>query len=216
MYDYISYGMSDYDDYDTYSSYDYNSNPYYSKSNKNTDLNSSLVTAILGMGLVAWLITIALIVLTFVGVWKAFSKAGHAGWESLIGGHDEFVRFQDAGIKGYWIFLLFVPIANIIIPFWLNIEYAKAFGKSAGFGIGLTLLPFIFFPILGLGNAQYVGPAYNENTNSYNQYNQNQYTNNMNNNSFNQNNMNNNNQPDQNVSNDNDANNTPNDNNNNL
>jgi hypothetical protein len=31
--------------------------------------------------------------------------------------------------------------------------------KVAGFGIGLLLLPIIFFPILGFGSAQYQGPS---------------------------------------------------------
>jgi hypothetical protein len=36
---------------------------------------------------------------------------------------------------------------------------SKSFGKSEGFTVGLILLPFIFYPILGLGDAQYSGPA---------------------------------------------------------
>ena len=33
----------------------------------------------------------------------------------------------------------------------------KAFGKGVGFAVGLILLPFIFMPVLGFGDAQYVG-----------------------------------------------------------
>ena len=205
MYDYISY-KSSYDDYSSYGGYDYYSNPHAAKSTNSSDL-SGVFAAILGIGFLAWLIIIAATVLTIIGMWKAFKKSGHDGWEALIGGHNVFVRFQDSGIKSYWFFLLLVPIANLIIPFWLNIEYAKSFGKSAGFGVGLTLLPCVFFPILGLGNAQYIGPAYsdgNNNNNNYNsQYNNNNYNsqynnmnNNMNNNTnnntnYNQNNNNN-------------------------
>jgi len=36
---------------------------------------------------------------------------------------------------------------------------AKSFGQSAGFGIGLIFLGFIFFPMLGFGSARYLGPA---------------------------------------------------------
>jgi hypothetical protein len=39
------------------------------------------------------------------------------------------------------------------------LDVAKAFGKGAGFGIGLWLLGFIFFPILGFSDAKYIGPA---------------------------------------------------------
>ena len=35
------------------------------------------------------------------------------------------------------------------------VELAKKFGQGVGFAIGLILLPFIFFPILGFGSAQY-------------------------------------------------------------
>ena len=31
--------------------------------------------------------------------------------------------------------------------------------KGVGFGLGLALLGFIFFPILGFGSAQYQGPS---------------------------------------------------------
>ncbi len=36
---------------------------------------------------------------------------------------------------------------------------SKSFGQGEGFTIGLLFLPFIFFPILGFGNYQYLGPA---------------------------------------------------------
>lgn len=39
----------------------------------------------------------------------------------------------------------------------IYIELANRFGKSAGFGIGLVFLGFIFFPILGFGEAKYLG-----------------------------------------------------------
>ena len=44
--------------------------------------------------------------------------------------------------------------------FMLNIEVAKQFGKDAGYGVGLTLLPFVFWPMLGFGKSRYGGQAY--------------------------------------------------------
>lgn len=145
-------------DYSSYSNYGYH--PEYASN----DGLSALFGFLVGLNFVTWLIIITLSVLTIIGMWKAFSKAGHGGWESLINVHNIVVMFQDAGIKTYWFFLMCLPVAHLIINFWLNIEYAKAFGKSIGFGIGLTLFPFIFFPILGLGSASYVGPANNANS----------------------------------------------------
>jgi hypothetical protein len=36
---------------------------------------------------------------------------------------------------------------------------SKSFGQNEGFTVGLLLLPFIFFPLLGFGNYAYLGPA---------------------------------------------------------
>jgi hypothetical protein len=55
--------------------------------------------------------------------------------------------------------LFLIPLVNIVIAFIVYIDFAKSFGKGAGFGIGLILLSFIFFPILGFGDARYLGPA---------------------------------------------------------
>ena len=54
---------------------------------------------------------------------------------------------------------MLIPFVNLIIAIILLIDLAKSFGKGVGFGIGLLLLPFIFFPILGFGSAQYQGPT---------------------------------------------------------
>jgi hypothetical protein len=54
---------------------------------------------------------------------------------------------------------MLIPFVNFIIAIILLIDLAKSFGKGVGFGIGLLLLPFIFFPILGFGSAQYQGPT---------------------------------------------------------
>ncbi|MBS1603444.1 MAG: hypothetical protein JST42_12310 [Bacteroidetes bacterium] len=35
---------------------------------------------------------------------------------------------------------------------------SKSFGKDEGFTVGLTLLGIVFWPILGFGDARYIGP----------------------------------------------------------
>lgn len=184
MYEYLSYSSNykSYDDYSSYGGYDYDYPSNYASHSSSNEIGT--LSSLLGFSLVTWLIIIIIAILTIIGMWKAFQKGGHDGWESLIGGHNTFVRFQLAGIKTYWFFLLLIPFVNIVIIFWLNIEFAKAYGKGAGFGIGLTLLPFIFFPILGFGDAQYMGISNNSNYNSqqYNNpgfYNNQQYNNNQ-------------------------------------
>ena len=62
-----------------------------------------------------------------------------------------------AGKPVWWFILLGVPVVNFIILFLVTGAIAKQFGKSAGFGIGLLLLPFVFYPMLAFGDAKYEG-----------------------------------------------------------
>ena len=47
-------------------------------------------------------------------------------------------------------------IAFLAFTYFANYNIARKFGKEpVGFAFGLTLLPFIFYPILGMGDATY-------------------------------------------------------------
>ena len=98
-----------------------------------------------------------LAVLAIAGMWKAFEKAGKPGWAAIIPIYNVIVMLEIAGRPLWWIFLFFIPIVNIVIAIIVSIDIAKGFGQGAGFGVGLALLGFLFWPILGFGNAHYVG-----------------------------------------------------------
>jgi uncharacterized membrane protein YhaH (DUF805 family) len=66
---------------------------------------------------------------------------------------------QSGWSAGWWLLLLLIPFVNFIIAIILSIDISKRFGKGVGFAIGMILLPFIFWPILGFGSAQYQGAA---------------------------------------------------------
>jgi len=89
--------------------------------------------------------------------WKMFSKAGQPGWASIIPIYNVIVLLQIAGKPVWWILLCMIPLVQIVPLIIMNIEIAAKFGKDGGFAVGLTLLPFIFFPILGFGSATYQG-----------------------------------------------------------
>ncbi len=103
-----------------------------------------------GLGLVIGLIMI-------IAMWKVFSKAGQPGWAAIIPIYNIYVLCKIAGRPGWWLLLMLIPFVNFIIAIIVCIDIAKNFGKGAGFGIGLALLGFIFFPILGFGSATYQG-----------------------------------------------------------
>jgi hypothetical protein len=50
-------------------------------------------------------------------------------------------------------------VINFLLLLVISIDVAKAFGKTIGFGFGLWILSFIFYPILGFGSAVYNEPA---------------------------------------------------------
>lgn len=102
---------------------------------------------------------LAVIVLVFAGMWKAFVKAGQPGWAGIVPIYNLYVLIMMAKKPVWWLILCFVPCVNIVILIIVFIEIAKQFGKDAGFGIGLALLGFIFWPILGFGDAKYQGAA---------------------------------------------------------
>ena len=106
---------------------------------------------------VVWICYFAVIILMIAGLWKTFSKAGQPGWAAIIPIYNLIVLCQVAGRPIWWFLLLLIcfPIFYIIIC----IDIAKRFGKGGGFAVGLIFLPFIFFPMLGFGSAQYQGGA---------------------------------------------------------
>ena len=101
--------------------------------------------------------TAILIFLIIVPFWKVFKKAGKPGWASIIPIYNLVVMFQIAKRSPWLILLMCIPFVNIVVIILLSSEIAKSFGKGIGFAIGLILLPFIFYPILGYGKSQYIG-----------------------------------------------------------
>jgi hypothetical protein len=110
-------------------------------------------------GMVVLLIELAIIVAVVAGFWKVFEKAGKPGWAAIIPIYNIIVLLEIIGKPIWWIVLFFIPCVNFIVSILVALDVAKSFGKSAGFGVGLAFLPFVFYPILGFGDARYVGPA---------------------------------------------------------
>ncbi|QDV44237.1 hypothetical protein Enr13x_40990 [Stieleria neptunia] len=107
------------------------------------------------VGLLILLIQLVIIVVIVAGLWKTFEKAGKPGWGAIIPIYNVVLLLEIAGRPIWWIVLMLIPLVNIIVAIVISIDIAKNFGKGAGFGIGLAFLGFIFYPILGFGDAQY-------------------------------------------------------------
>lgn len=106
-------------------------------------------------GIVVTIIYLVLIVAIVAGVWKTFEKAGKPGWGAIVPIYNVILMLEIAGRPIWWIILLFIPCVSIIVAIIIAIDIAKNFGKGVGFGLGLAFLGFIFYPILGFGDAKY-------------------------------------------------------------
>ena len=108
------------------------------------------------------IICLVFVVIAIAGMWKAFEKAGQPGWGSIIPVYNSYLMLKIGGKPGWWLLLFLIPGVNIIFAIRTINMISKSFGKDEGFTIGLLLLGFIFWPILGFGDAQYQGPYGNK------------------------------------------------------
>lgn len=111
-----------------------------------------------GPGIVAWIFYLIVTVFYIFCYWKIFEKAGKPGWAAIIPIYNILVQLEIIGRPWWWLLLLFVPVANVVIGIMLLFDLAKVFGKGTGFGFGLLFLAPIFIPILAFGSATYLGP----------------------------------------------------------
>ena len=105
-------------------------------------------------GAVIAIVELGIVVLLLVSMWQVFVKAGQPGWGILIPIYNLYLMLKIAGRPGWWLILAFIPLVNLvllIIPF----DIAQNFRKGVGFGLGLLLLGFVFYPILAFSNARY-------------------------------------------------------------
>ena len=126
--------------------YDYS---YYGDYGYDSVKNASILA---GVGAFTLVISMAISVFTIVCNWKIFKKAGKKGWESIVPIYNVIIELEIVELPMWYIALLFLPFANIYAVFKINIELAKKFGKSTGFGVGLTLLSPIFRAILAFSD----------------------------------------------------------------
>lgn len=108
-----------------------------------------------GFGMGAWIVICVLIIFQLAAWWKMFEKAGQPGWAAIVPIYNFYVWMKVGGKPGWWLILLLIPLVNLIIMIVVSVAIANNFGKGTLFGLGLFLLGFIFYPILGFGDAQY-------------------------------------------------------------
>lgn len=108
---------------------------------------------------IGWIIFIIAALGWHIGMYGMFKKAGIEGWKAFIPFYNTWCMVEKMGLKKFWFFLQFIPIAGQFITIWITIKFVEHFGR---FGFwhhtAAVLIPFIYFPYLGFSkNERYAG-----------------------------------------------------------
>lgn len=135
-------------------------------------------------GLAVYLvISLVWYIIMVIANWRIFTKAGEAGWKSIIPVLNTYVLFKIAwNVKMFWIMFgtliagsvcttiagdqggvltvigAVFSLASCVIGIISIHKLSKSFGHGVGFTLGLIFLSPIFTLILGLGSSEYIGP----------------------------------------------------------
>lgn len=138
---------------------------------------SMLIIAMIYLGVI-----LILAVIETVGKWQVYKKMGIPAWKCLIPYYNNYVEYSTVWVKEFFFLWLVLTIAELFLPgmyediglllrliviavsisrmavtFIFCKKMAKAFNKGLGYTIGLFLVPFIFYPIIGFSkNIHYV------------------------------------------------------------
>lgn len=111
-------------------------------------------------GLISLIIDVGIYVFICICFMKLYQKAGRPEtWQAFIPIYNLWIISEISGKPGWWAIMCIIPCVNIVFLIMIMIALAQAFGKGAGFAIGLILLGIIFLPILAFGDSRYQGPA---------------------------------------------------------
>lgn len=136
--------------------------------------------AMLGLGvgilLFALLIILAVYVVNAIGLYKIFKKVGHSKpWAGFVPYFNDWTLVEVSGCH-WWYFLIIIgnsiialftgeevssmlslisgllSLVSIYVIFCVNYNVAKKFNQGVGFAVGMTLVPIVFYLILGFSD----------------------------------------------------------------
>ena len=100
-------------------------------------------------------VALGVVLVILIGMWKVFAKAGQPGWACMVPVYNGIVLLEIDKRPLWWLILFIIPFVNFVAALVVSLDVARNFGKSAAFGLGLALLPFICYPMLGFSDDRY-------------------------------------------------------------
>lgn len=90
-----------------------------------------------------------------IGMYGMFKKAGIEPWKALVPFYNTWCIVEKTGLKKFWFWLQFIPIAGQFITIWITIIFVMHFGRFSVLHHAATVfLPFIYFPYLGFSKEE--------------------------------------------------------------
>lgn len=129
----------------------------------------------LGIILFVFLFVIAIYVINGLGLYKIFKKAGNKGWAGFVPYYSDWILVEISGCH-WWYYLIILgnallslfintdstslvtllsgllSLISLYVLLCINYNIAKKFHREAGFAIGMTFIPIVFYLILGFSN----------------------------------------------------------------
>ena len=142
------------------------------------------ISSLMLLGGMYLMIAFAWWLLQIIANWRIFTKAGEAGWKSIIPIYGDYISYKIAWQPAYfwltfilgivssylqgtletgesltvYMLVILIKIILVVISIMYSIKLARAFDRGTGFAIGLIFLQPIFMLILGFGDDRYYGP----------------------------------------------------------
>ena len=95
------------------------------------------------------ILTLLFVILSIVGLWGIFEKAGEKGWKVLVPFYNWYVWLQIVKKPLWWYIFLLVPFINVFVLLLMVVEILKCFKKHGLLDQALgVLFPFFYLPYL--------------------------------------------------------------------
>lgn len=102
-------------------------------------------------------IGIIIIAISLISLAKIFKKANRSTLSAFIPFYNLIILLEITNSPRWYFFLFLIPGVNVAFYVIIMFSLANSFRKNKNFALGLIFLPFIFYPILGFSNSEYIG-----------------------------------------------------------
>ncbi|OJJ18911.1 hypothetical protein BKI52_23940 [marine bacterium AO1-C] len=95
-------------------------------------------------------VILAAIVIFYESLFYLFKQNDKEGYQALIPIMNHLVLLKLSNRPLWWIVPVYIPFIRLIPKYFINLSIAKSYGKSNGFAIGMTILPWYFYGVISL------------------------------------------------------------------